>query len=183
MAKLTGRAVLGIHVNTASPGRLIARLQSKSGVESSNQSVFTCIPRAALFPGLQVMREEDSLTLGDDYVGTRYACYFLGPFHTADVHRHRARAPLDLFPRRRRFLINHGRQSQVARVETFESPLPSVGHSIVVLALHSASDLLKEGDRMKLSPFPFPFLSLGVSLINQNQNKANVSITRTGLTR
>ena len=76
------------------------------------------------------MREEDSLTLGDDYVGTRYACYFLGPFHTADVHRHRALALLDLFPRRRRFLINHGRQSQVTRKRRV------VRHSIDALALH-----------------------------------------------
>ena len=45
---------------------------------------------------------------------------------------------------------------------------PSVGHSIVVLALHSASDLLKEGDRMKLSPFPFPFFG---RFVNQSKSK------------
>ena len=41
----TSRAVLGIHVNTGSPDRLIGILQPKSGVESSNQSA--CMPRTA----------------------------------------------------------------------------------------------------------------------------------------
>ena len=34
------RAILYIHVNTGNPGRLIVRLESRSGVESGNQSAW-----------------------------------------------------------------------------------------------------------------------------------------------
>ena len=98
----------------------------------------------------------------------RYACYFLGPFHTADVHRHRARAPLDLFPWRRRFLINHGRQSQVARNLRVA---PSVRRPLDRCFSTALRLRFVEGRRsIEIVPLPFSLPFFG-RFVNQSKSK------------
>ena len=91
---------------------------------------------------------EDTLTLGDEFVASSYACcYYFVALFVADVHRHRgARALPDLSTESEK-LINHCEQSQVAR--NSRVAFVTVNHSIGVVAIHFTEDFLRQVDQIK----------------------------------